>query len=404
VKILLLSHIFPPAIDGGSRVIWKIGEYLQKEGHQVKALTTNCFSTDDFVTPTSIIIPKSPKTNSVNHIPMTRLPVYKRLRKPLKALKILFPKNSKVFNFLSLLQKGPIYKLLPLRKALLKIQDFKPDLIIAGPLPTTIILYAKLIKRICHCQLLISPCFHPKDPDFQNPLLFPLLNQADYLFTFTKFEKDQLQKHLVNKPKIFVSPLGVDPNFILDPKKVTYPKNPNILFIANFSAHKRTELLIKAFQKLLLKHPHLTLTLLGQKTLYWPQIQKKLDKLPKNTCSKIKIFFSPSHSQIKKSIDSSTLLCLPSIHESFGLVLVESLARGKTVLTTDTPQTQEVATLLSAHTFKTDNLNDLVNKLDTLLSTPSKLKSSAQKGQATVINSLTWDRIVHQLLISINEK
>lgn len=401
MKILILSHIFPPAIDGGSKSIWKLGEYLKKEGHSILALSSNCYSTDDFVTPSSKTISPTPKTQEISDIPIIRLPVYKRLRKPLKVLKLLLPKTSTLAQRLSLLQKGPIFKIVPYLKILPKIKAFKPDLIIAGPLPTNILNYALTLKKISNSKLLISPCFHPKDPDFQHPIIFKLLNKSDYLLSFTQYEKEQLSKRGVNPKKIVITPLGVDPDFILPKDKIKYPVSPNILFIANFSAHKRTETLIDAFQKLSPKYPNLTLTLLGQKTLYWPKIQDKLDSLPLKTRQLIKITFSPSIKAIKDSIDSSTLLCLPSIHESFGMVLVESLARGKTILTTDRPQTKQVAKDLSGHTFKADDLSDLTQKLDSLLANPSLLKESALLGHSTVKSHYTWDRIVKGILISL---
>ena len=49
MKILLLSHVFPPAIDGGSKVIYKIGQYFESQHHQTLYLSSNCSSTDDFV-------------------------------------------------------------------------------------------------------------------------------------------------------------------------------------------------------------------------------------------------------------------------------------------------------------------------------------------------------------------
>ena len=49
MKILLLSHIFPPAIDGGSKVIYKLGQYFESQQHQTLYISSNCTSTDDFV-------------------------------------------------------------------------------------------------------------------------------------------------------------------------------------------------------------------------------------------------------------------------------------------------------------------------------------------------------------------
>jgi hypothetical protein len=49
MKVLLISHIFPPAVDGGSKVVYKLGQYLKSQNHQILYLSSNCSSTDDFV-------------------------------------------------------------------------------------------------------------------------------------------------------------------------------------------------------------------------------------------------------------------------------------------------------------------------------------------------------------------
>ncbi len=56
MKILFISHVWPPAVDGGSQIVFHTQKQLKKLGHQTLALTTNCQSTDDFIIPKSKII------------------------------------------------------------------------------------------------------------------------------------------------------------------------------------------------------------------------------------------------------------------------------------------------------------------------------------------------------------
>ncbi|MCX6726938.1 MAG: glycosyltransferase family 4 protein [Candidatus Shapirobacteria bacterium] len=352
-KILLITHIYPPAVDGGSTVIFKFGQYLQSKGHTIKVLSSNCLSTDDFTNPSS--------QHTANG-----LPVITFLHKPLKFL-------SKHFPSLKPFTKGPIFP--PL--SLISFIKYHPDIIIAGPLPTTIIIYAYIFKKITSAKLFICPCYHPNDPDFNNSLLQHILKKADFLWCLTDYEKK-----LLHHPHTIIKGLGVDSNFLIDSAKIKFPKNPHIVFIGSFSSHKRIELLIAAFNILKIKYPQLSLTLLGQKTLFFPHLI-----IP----SSVNLILHPTRSQIKSAIDNSTLLCLPSIHESFGLVFVESLARGKPVIGADTPQTSEVIKLLNGGlTFKTDNLNSLVSTIDRLIQNPKPLGLSGYK---YVKNNLTWDRI-----------
>ena len=382
-RFLLITHIYPPAVDGGSKIIAKTGEYLKLQEHQVLVLTSNCYTSDNFS--------KFYKTNLHSTPDIIRLPVLTILHRPLKLI-------SKLFRNFSVFSKGPIFTYLPIKKIL----SFHPDFILAGPLPTTIVLYVKLIcfitKVLRHYRpkVLVIPCFHPNDPDFQNILLKKALSRSDFVIALTETEKKLLGKF--THTNIIVSPLGVDPDFLINANQISFPKNPNILFIGNFSAHKRFELLIDAFIRLQKIYPQLSLTALGQKTLYWPVIENKIQ----STGCKIKFIFNPTRDQLKKAIDVSTMLCLPSIHESFGLVFIESLARGKPVIGANTPQTSEVLNLIQGGiTFKTDNLPDLISKLKFLISHPAHSQKLGTKGHRFVKNHFTWDKIEKNLWTKI---
>jgi glycosyltransferase involved in cell wall biosynthesis len=384
MKILIITHIYPPAVDGGSKIVAKIGDYFATNGHQTMVLTSDCQTTDDFINPQS-----TPITGHSQNV--FALPVYKTFRRPLKLFNILL--NS---SFVRILQKGPIFKILPFIKTFFIISHFRPDLIIAGPLPTTIIFYAGFFKKLTSAKLLTVACFHPADADFQNPAIKKALSSSDFVNVFTPTEKTLIDQFY--RGNVIIQPPGVDADFLIDSDKITFPKNPNILFIANFSAHKRTELLLQAYSRLLSTHPGLTLTLLGQKTLYWPAIQDQIRTLHLHP----QIIFNPSRLQIKQAIDNSTLLCLPSVHESFGLVLAESLARGKPVIGADTPQTSEVIQLLGGGlTFKTDNLSDLVKNLEKLIDHPVLASRLGHTGYLYVKNHLTWDKIGKSLCSKI---
>ena len=224
-KILLISHIFPPAIDGGSRVIYKLGQQLENQGHTTLYLSSNCSSTDDFT---------KKHTRFSNNLTLQRsnvlkIPVY-HFRRPLRLIEIICIKflfinpKSYFINLIKVYQKGPIFKFFPLLKATIKIIKFKPDLIVAGPFPTTIALYAHFLKKITNikdfrpflrenapqwrgrgfCKILINASFHPTDIDFHQRPLIKALKSADYLWTLTQFETDY-----------FVNNFHINPNKII---------------------------------------------------------------------------------------------------------------------------------------------------------------------------------------------
>ncbi|KKR68838.1 MAG: Glycosyltransferase [Microgenomates group bacterium GW2011_GWA2_40_6] len=369
-RILLVTHIYPPAIDGGSRVISKIGDYLQKHHHQILVLTSCCHSTDDF---TRHYTPISQK-----NLHILRLPVYTIFHRPLKLIS-------------STLSKGPIFKILPFLTALKNIIDFSPDLIIVGPFPTTMALYALLFKKITKAKLLINPCFHPTDPDFSGFLLGKALKSADYIWAFTKFEINYYRNQQISKQKLFLWGNGIDYSLLIKTEK-HFPKiQTNLLYIGSFAAHKGLDTLIDS---LVFLPASVFLTLAGQPSLYFSTIQKQISSLPLNIRNRIKIINSFPDSDLSGLIDSSTVLILPSRQESFGLVLIEAMARKTPILTSDIPELLELVNNSQAGlTFKVNNPQDLAQQIQLIISHPKLQKSFGENGFKYVSTNYTWDKI-----------
>ncbi|HEX8923622.1 MAG TPA: glycosyltransferase family 4 protein [Patescibacteria group bacterium] len=393
MKILLISHIFPPAVDGGSRVVWQLGQYFQAQGHDILALSSDCRSTDDFVNPKS-----SSLKLSTQPIQVIRLPVHKNFCRPLKAVSLILPKNSLFRDFLNVLQKGPLFKLLPFIVALKKIKDFQPDLIVAGPLPTTIILYALFIKKFTHTKLVINASFHRTDPDFSKKPLINALNQADLIWSLTRSEKIYFRKKLKIITQIKVLGNGVSPE-LLSIAPVKAPEDPVLLYIGSFAAHKRIEVLVQAFAKLSPDFPKLRLVLAGQKTLYYPNIEKFINGLSWEIKKKIIIVANFSDSQLPELIDGSSILIQPSVQESFGLVIIESMFRKRPVIAADIPSSSEIIkNSQGGLTFSADNSDNLADNIKSLLNDSALSHKLASSGFDYVNAHYTWDRIGEEIL------
>lgn len=420
MKILLLSHIFPPAIDGGSKVIYKLGQYFKSQHHQILYLSSDCSSTDDFVKNKYL---KSDKSTS----DQIKIPVYHHLRRLLKFKSLLIPKKSYHYGLLKVFQKGPIFKLIPFIKATIQILKFKPDLIIAGPLPTTIVLYANFLKKIINskdflpslrenaglsgrrfCKLLINASFHPTDPDFHQIPLINALKKADYLWTLTQSETNYFTKNFkIDPQKIILAGNGIDSDFLISPfhqrEMSEGQRDFNILFIGSIAAHKRVDLLIKSFSDLISSlhqgrmprnSEEVGLTIAGQKTLFYPQIEKLFKSLNPKIKSKINFIFNFSQKDLSKIIDNCNVLVLPSIQESFGLVVIEAWARQKPVICADIPALKELVKKSNGGlSFKIDNQNDLTKKIQFILKNPQKAQQMGQNGYKYVKNNYTWDKV-----------
>jgi glycosyltransferase involved in cell wall biosynthesis len=179
----------------------------------------------------------------------------------------------------------------------------------------------------------------------------------------------------------------------------------NILFIGSLSSHKRVDLLINSFS-LLLKSKALTiqrskalnLIIAGQKTLFYPQIKKTLDNLDFQTKSKIKFIYNFPQNKLANLIDNCTFLVLPSIQESFGLVIIEAWARGKPVIVSNIPSLSEL--VKHSHgglIFKPDNLDDLQTKIKKLINSPALCYQYGQNGLKYVKTNYTWEKVSQKI-------
>lgn len=360
MKFLLLSHIFPPAIDGGSSHLYQLGQCLKNQGHQIFYFSSNCYSTDDFVTPNSKTL-----APSKHH-----LPVYTSLRRPLKLIN-------------PILAKGPIFKILPFLKAFLAIQKFHPDYIIAGPFPTAINLYARLFAKIFQAKLISVPCFHPSDPLFSHPSLIKTLQDSDYILCLTAYEKNYLSKKFkIKNLKLKIIPSGVSAS-LLKTTPAVFPKIPQLLYIGSFSAHKGLDILIKSLPS------NCQLTLAGQKTLYWPQIQN----LIKNHKNIHPVFNFPS-AKLPQLLDHCTCLVLPSDQESFGKVILEAWARKKPVIVRNIPAPASLVKTSHGGLIFTTNLNQQIQKI---IKKPKLARRLGQNGYQFVKKHYTWAKIGESL-------
>ncbi len=375
MRIVLLTHIYPPAIDGGSKLIAKIGEQLEKKHNQILVLTTNCWSSDDFVTHTPI--PAFTYDPNIH-----RLPIYHLNRH--------FPK--------------PIFKFTPFIKIIKKIKSFVPETIIAGPLPTTTILYGLILKVLFKTKLFIIPCFHETDKSFLKPYLLFSLHYADLICCLTKHEKTIFnKKYKIDVDKLFVISGGIDRLFMSppSPKSIT----PTLLYVGSFAAHKKIELLLDAFSQLSIQYSNIKLILAGQKTLYWPIIEKKLKSMPPKTRKHVDLYLKKfTDSDLQKFLKKSTILVLPSDQESFGLVLIEAMAKGVPAIGSDISPVKELINATHGGlVFKKNNLHSLITTIEKLLTNQKLYRILSDDGYHYVEKNLTWDTIGDKLWLKLQE-
>ena len=169
---------------------------------------------------------------------------------------------------------------------------------------------------------------------------------------------------------------GIDQSLIKSISSFKYPvSNFNLLYIGNFSAHKSLETLFAAMKLLPNKY---TLTIAGNHTLH-----------PLHIPPKVKVITNFPDSQLASIIDRADILISPSIQESFGLVLLEAMARGRPVIAADIPASVELINKSHAGLiFKQNDPTDLAHKITII---------KPNKNGPAFASLHTWDRIGESL-------
>ncbi|MGD2086726.1 MAG: glycosyltransferase family 4 protein [Candidatus Aminicenantes bacterium] len=202
IKLLFVTHLFPPAIGGVEIHIKHLSAILVKRGYRVKVLTTNAYSTEAFFLGDKrrIDIPHE----TIDGVEVERLGfktygsrILRRLC--ILACRIKYPFNNRI----RMLSFGPRN-----RKFIKRITAHDADVIYAAPLPTLNVYYAYKAAKRMKKPLIIIPSYHIFDPcSFYNKIFFKMMREADIVMAQSPMERDYLAKEgNINKNKIIILP------------------------------------------------------------------------------------------------------------------------------------------------------------------------------------------------------
>ncbi len=187
---------------------------------------------------------------------------------------------------------------------------------------------------------------------YSGPFLKRILNKADQIITVSNFSKSELIKFFqIPAEKITVIYNGVGPIFRPIPaeeslktiRKYNLP-DAYLLFVGNIKRHKNIVGLINSYDLAQQQNPDLPpLVLLGQYTDLKRDIPEVIE-LVQRLLSKKKILFTgvlPT-SDLPAIYTRASLFLFPSFYEGFGLTILEAMACGTPVITSNTSSIPEV--------------------------------------------------------------
>ncbi|TAH27097.1 MAG: glycosyltransferase family 1 protein [Cytophagales bacterium] len=159
---------------------------------------------------------------------------------------------------------------------------------------------------------------------------------ADKILTVSEFSKNRIiQWSGVESKKVVNISNGVDTNFNLD-GKVDKPNSTYLLCVSNRKPHKNEDRLIAAFSKADIDHNiHLFLT--GESN---EQKQTLITNLKIE--HRVKFTGRVAEADLPNLYKGALALVFPSLYEGFGLPVIEAMACGTPVLTSNTSSLPEI--------------------------------------------------------------
>lgn len=235
-----------------------------------------------------------------------------------------------------------------------------------------------------------------------------VIQKSSGIVTSTEFEKDAIINiYGGSSEKIFIVPPGVN-HFLFKPRNQIYSKDKLglpinkkiILFVGRIDPIKGISLLIESIGKLKKVYPEFTnevqVLIIGgdiENTKFWEKDEvRRINNVVKREKleSCVRFIGSKAHTILPFYYSAATVVVMPSYYESFGLVVLEALASGATVLASKAGGLKIlIKDKKNGRLFKKGDVSDLMRVLWELLN-DSKQRAYLQKNAIDSTKKYCW--------------
>ncbi len=226
------------------------------------------------------------------------------------------------------------------------------------------------------------------------PFLLKALKKATHIIADSEHTKNDIINYIQSpQDKITVIPLGIDHSeFFLD-KKMRRKQNV-ILYVGSEAKRKNLIVLLKAVALVVQEIPDIQLVKIGkaQDTAMHQQLQETASMLniTKN------ITWKEYVDSLREEYNQATLFVFPSLYEGFGFPVLEAMACGCPVITSDKTSLPEIAGDAAVY-FDGQNEKELAKKIILLLKTKSLQQKMAKKG-INQAKKFTWKQCAEETM------
>jgi glycosyltransferase involved in cell wall biosynthesis len=173
-----------------------------------------------------------------------------------------------------------------------------------------------------------------------------------------------------------------------------FSKNFTILSTSRLTQRKGIIYLLKAVKNLIPKYPQIQLNLVGE----GDQKEEFKNFVKKNQLEK-NVFFKGiiNHDKIIKEYQNSDVFVLPSFNEGMSNSLLEALASGLALISTDTGGAKDLIDKNNGFIVSMKNIQEIQKSLEILIKNPTKLKSM-QASSRKKSQNFSWEKAGREYL------
>jgi len=364
MKILVLSHEFPPVGGGGGRVAQDLALGLARRGHELRLLTAH--------------LDGLPADEVVGGVQVLRIPSKRRT-----AFRAEF---AEMANY--------DWSAVAVGKKV--IREWQPDLIhahFAVPAGAAAFALSKLtgVPYVLTAHLGDVPGAVPEKTDrwfkYVYPFTHPIWKNAARVVAVSEFTRSLARKH-------YTAPMEVIHNGVeLSALPAWQPGNgvPRLLFAGRFMPQKNPEHLAEALIRL--KDLPWICSMLGDGPLL-DQVRQMV--MEAGLSERFSFPGWVTTEQVLAQMAQSDLLALPSRSEGLSVVGVQGLAMGLALVLSEAGGNVElVKPGQNGYLFRAGDLNALTESLKNLLSSPSAIES-AQRASRAMAKAFDLEAIIGQ--------
>ncbi|MFX1519427.1 MAG: glycosyltransferase family 4 protein [Promethearchaeota archaeon] len=366
MKILFLVHRYPPSTGGTQTLAYNLATMFKKKGHSVMVYTSTH--------------PDRPVFEVKDGISIRRFTL----------------RSSLLARFL----KHPRYITPKMIPYLFSSDLNNVDLIHGFGYCTFQSLLTILTRKLRKIPCILTPQYHPWGTIYANTAGIKVINSANKIIAQCKSEFTALSQ-FVKKSKIQIIPTGINSSQFLHLPENNLKEHFDIqdekviLSVGKLAGHKGTDILIKAISLLNQRFKtriKLLLVGTGQREAAYEALVNRLG------IQKAVLFMGRVDSTtLLEAYASADVFVFPSLHESFGIALIEAAACGKPIVSTRVGVASDIIKESKTGFFcKYSDPHDLARKILRVIGNDS-ITENAKKYRKSVLVKFDWSNVITKM-------